>query len=293
MAKIWVTNEASSFAKTFSEWCLETGKHIFVNDIENDEFDYFRQENIFREKEIDIFDPTLPNLISRSGVELIIHQLPITPDKCIKHPDYAVRNNVEGSYYIIESAKENNIPIFFITTKNYSEIMKNNIHDVYDITAQAVENILNISGVRHMSIIPPTIYGHLFDEDISGLIKSSFSGGQVIFNRNVEEERTFIHAYDFISAIDALIDSINIETDDFKDFRYISIDGDYSSTQKIISILHSLNIKPNYKQSTKCRKEYTPNFIDSVNTMLNWEPKFNLQSGIEDVVEKVKKRYDN
>jgi len=117
LSKVWVTNESSSFAKSFATWCNQTGKHNFVNSLENDEYDYFRQDNLFRSKEIDIFDPTLSNMIGRSSAELIIHQLPITPERSTTNKDYAIRNNIEGTYYVLILLKRLASPSFLLHLK--------------------------------------------------------------------------------------------------------------------------------------------------------------------------------
>jgi len=289
MSKIWVTNESSSFAKSFSNWCSITNKHQFVNSLENDEYDYFRQDNYFRSKEIDIFDPTLSTMISRSGAEIIIHQLPITPERSLTHPDYALRCNIEGSYYIIQAAKEIGIPIFFITTKNYN----NKTNNVYDITADTVGRLLNTFNAEHVTIVPPIIYGPQLDESISGLIKTALNQKEFIqLNIDPEIQHAYMYIDDFFNALDIVINK--------------SFDGEYDKiTQSIVEILPPLDkyiyledifqiledenyclsyeIKPKYdKQTEKQNVEW------NISTLYNWNEKFNIKTGIKDFISKAK-----
>lgn len=290
MSKIWVTNESSSFAKSFADWCKVTGKHQFVNSLENDEYDYFRQDNYFRSKEIDIFDPTLPTMISRSGAELIIHQLPITPERSLTHPDYALRNNIEGSFYVIQAAKEVGIPIFFITTKNLNSEIDNN---VYNITAGTVERLLDTLDVEHISIVPPTIYGPQFDEGVSGLIKTALGKKESVqLNINPDVQHAYMYVDDFFDALDVVAGSC--------------FDGEYDIiNQSVVEILPSLDkyiylddifqileeesyclsydIEPQYD-----RQSEEQNIKNNVSTLYGWKEKFNIKTGIEYFISKVK-----
>ncbi len=287
--KIWVTNESSSFARSFADWCRVTGKHQFVNSLENDEYDYFRQDNYFRSKEIDIFDPTLPTMISRSDAELIIHQLPITPDRSVTHPDYALRNNIEGSFYVMQAAKEIGIPIFFITTKNYNNEVDNSI---YNITAGTVERLLDSFNVEHVTVVPPNIYGPQFDEGISGLIKTALNKKESVqLNIDPEIQHAYMYVDDFFDALDIAINK--------------SFDGEYDViNQSVVEILPSLDKyvylddifqileEDNYCLSYEIKPEgdrlEEQNMDDNISTLYGWNEKFNIKTGIIDFISKVK-----
>lgn len=302
MSKIWVTNESSSFAKSLACWYEKTGKHVLVNSIHNAEYDYFRQDNLFREKEIDIFDPTLPNLISRSGAEIIIHQLPITPERCYTNPDYAIRNNVEGSYYVAEAAREVGIPVVFITTKNYNSI-KNNFHasssyktDMYDTTALAVENIFDIQGIEHTSVVPPIIYGPLFDEGISGLIKASLLGkNNIEISLSETLEYPFMHIDDFCDALDVVVENIDLENNEVdKDvINIVPHAYDFDTITSVDEILKELDLGTPYTIDRKVeRYSATHDLPNSMKSQYSWERKFSLKDGIIDVVQKIKDNHD-
>lgn len=285
MSKIWVTNESSSFAKSFAQWCDATGKHDFINSWYNDEWDYFRQTNPFRDKEIDLIDPTLPNLISRSGTELIIHQLPVPPEKCELHPDYTIRSNIEGSYYIAQAAKEIDIPVLFITTKNYFDTFSSQPNNMYDVTARAVENILDIYQVRHISIIPATLYGSLFHEGVSGLIRSCCDDVEV----EVGEFNTLLHCDDFFDAIDTIIDNIDLEFWN-PDRQVISIEGEDVTIEHVVDVLRELGQTPLYSVKNK-KKDL--NLIPKARDPYGWKMKIYLKNGIKRVWDDIRKENDS
>lgn len=296
MSKIWVTNESSSFAKSFACWCEKTSKHVFVNSFYNGEYDYFRQDNLFREKEIDIFDPTLPNMISRSGAELIIHQLPITPERSKTNADYALRNNIEGSYYVIEAAKEVGIPIIFVTSKNYFNMQSSlgyydhSGFDIYDITVQTVENILDVSGVDHISVVPPFIYGPLFDEGLSGLIKTAFGKEEVVLNINTEESLPFVHVDDFLNGLDVVVENVESLTD--KSVVEIIPKPDmFSTVENVMKNITALNLKVKFSLNENLYPVMNNNKYN-INEFYSWTPQFNIDSGIKDVVDKLREGHD-
>lgn len=290
MSKIWVTNESSSFARSFADWCIISGKHQFVNSLENDEYDYFRQDNYFRSKEIDIFDPTLPTMISRSGAEFIIHQLPITPERSLTHPDYALRNNIEGSFYVIQAAKEIGIPVFFITTKNYNNEIDNNI---YNITANTVGRLFDTFNIEHVTVVPPIIYGPQFDEGISGLIKTALSKKESVqLNINPDIQHAYMYVDDFFDALDITINNVfDTEYDVINQSiveilpsieKYIYLDDIFQILEEESYCL-SYNIEPKYdKQSEE------QNLKNNISALYGWNEKFNIKTGISDFISKVK-----
>jgi nucleoside-diphosphate-sugar epimerase len=299
MSKVWVTNESSSFAKSFSTWCESTGNHEFVNSLEKDEYDYFRQDNKFRTKEIDIFDPTLPTLISRSGAELIIHQLPITPDKSMQYIDHALRSNIEGTQYVIDAAKEVRIPILFVTSRNYGHVMGEYVatqkSDIYDITAQAVEHLLDASDVQHTSLIPPILYGPEYDEGISGLIKTATDNKeQVILNIDPDRSHLFMHVDDFFDAVSIVVEHLDLEEGRVDECVLDMRPKISTPVEDILNKLEAHNFFLSY--------EFHPEFDDiedmqsgaeNVSDLYDWDPKFDIDSGLTDVIDKIRDRKEN
>lgn len=303
MSKIWVTNESSSFARSFSSWCARNERHEFVNCLENDEYDYFRQDTMFRKREVDIFDPTLPTLISRSGAEVIIHQLPITPEISSTHPDYALRNNIEGTHYVIEAAKEIDVPVLFVTSRNYRNIANNFgvdgflITDIYNITTQTVENLLDISGVKHTSVIPPIIYGPEFDEGITGLIKTAINGKeQVVINLDPEVQHPFMHADDFFNGLGLVIDNLDLEVGrvDKPLIEILPSKNNFISLDKILENLEnrglylSYDIHPEFDVFADEVKDE-----ENVSSLYKWKQEFNIDTGIENVIDVIREHNDN
>jgi nucleoside-diphosphate-sugar epimerase len=295
--KVWVTNESSSFARGFDAWCDGTGEHELVNSLRNDELDYFRQDSIFRSQEIDLFDPTLPTMISRSGAEIIIHQLPITPELAYEHKDYALRHNIEGSHYVIEAAKEVNIPIIFVTSRHINKTKISNsfhnetISDLYNITAKTVESLLDLEYPNHTSIIPPIIYGPEFDSGISGLIKTAINGDDVVINLDPDMSHPFMHASDFFDALSLVVNGFKPE------YSYIEITPDpkdYTSLDVIITELENNNLFLSYEiHPDKDLILDDQRVSDHISEYFNWEPKFPIEDGLEDVITKIREQHDN
>ena len=109
--RIWFTGEAGFLAKSFTKWCKKYG-HQVVNSLEEDYYDYWRQSiNSSKEKEINIFDPTLKTLIEKSGAEVIIHGAAVIDEEEINlDPEYTIKINIEGTARICKIARELEIP---------------------------------------------------------------------------------------------------------------------------------------------------------------------------------------
>jgi len=297
MSRTWMTNESSSFARSFGDWC-HGKEHQFINSLENDEYNYFRQDNPFRAKEIDIFDPTLPNMISRSGADIIIHQLPITPDRSLTSPDYALRYNIEGTYYVIEAAKEAGIPILFVTTRNYNSLGITSKPDIYNITARTVEQLLDSSGVQHLTVIPPIIYGLRFDEGISGLVKTAVGKKeQVVLNLNPEVKHPFMPADSFFDAMDVVINNTFDKENSKLQHSTVEIippEESFSTLSEILKILEGENLTLSYDIRPK-NDNYgeSHNLKDNVSNLYGWSNRFSIIDDIKLFVGKVREEYDS
>lgn len=284
MTKIWITNESSSFARSFDVWCKESNKYNFVNSLSNTEYDYYRTNNRFMGKEIDLFDQALKAIIERSGAEVIIHQLPISPDKSSLSPGLTLERNVLGTQCLIDAAKALDIPIVFITTRNYD--VKGHCKNIYDTTALTVESLLDVSGVAHMSIVPPIIYGPLYDEELSGLLKSSLNKKEdVVINTNINTIKSFMHIKDFINCLSKCIET-NIESDGvtIKEETKIILSKNNSNFCDIIDMLYDKGLSINYKINDIDETLFLRNLAHAV----DYNEEFDLESGIDNVLEEMR-----
>jgi len=113
MIRVWVTGESSSFGEAFEKYLSSSKELEFANSPKNEDLDYFRSKFMGR-KEIDCFDPTLPNLIARSGSDIILFTIPLSGKVADQYPDVALRRNIEGLYRILQAAQEINIPLVWV-----------------------------------------------------------------------------------------------------------------------------------------------------------------------------------
>jgi hypothetical protein len=164
--RVWMVTEASSFGRALQHHCNKPESTVeFANSPDNVDLDYFRSKFLGR-KEIDIFDPTLPNLIGRSGADVIVFTLPFDAIMSEKYPDVAIRYNIEGLYKVISAAKTVNIPVIVLTT---APAEKNVFYDVAMSAAKAFAK--ELKNVFHFS--SDYVFGPEFPNALTEWVMSS------------------------------------------------------------------------------------------------------------------------
>jgi len=200
--KTWITGENGFLARAFVRHLSH--KHTVENSFDNDFYDYWRQKKFSPEHypEIDIFDPTLKTLIERSNAECIIHtatMINYQPGK--EH--WMIRNNIEGSFYVAQAAKDLDIPIIFISYIDHENQM-------FDWTQKTILDMFNRLGVQYINICTEELFG---PEDLHGSI-SQLLGSSIgkidtaEIYANVEKSKHYTFIDDFLDGLDMILDNM-------------------------------------------------------------------------------------
>lgn len=283
--KVWVTGEASVVAKSFQNYCEKTKKHEFVNSLSNDEYDYWRKDSPIKTNEIDIFDPTLETIITRSGAEMIIHA---AETKRISD-DNILRTNIIGSFYVAEIAKKLQIPLIYITspdTYKKSEdlltddtVVENN--SIYTYSKNSAENLIKMMLTDYTIITPGYLYGPHDDKGfITNLIRSHYGKIDAVeMNIDPESVKSFLYIDDFSNLLGTIVSN----QEKYNEKKINACFEDYHSYSEVIEGLEELGLSPEF---------YFKDDLDIVCTrklknskIYNWKPKVNLLEGLEKTIE--------
>lgn len=199
--RFWITGENGFIARAFTRHLGH--KHIVENSHLNDQYDYWRQNQFKKEhhKEIDVFDPTLRTIIERSEIDCIIHTATIIEGEEKSHR--MVRQNIEGSYYIAQIARELKIPVILI---HYDY----NPNNRYMWTQRVVVDMFRSMGIVFTQIITDELFGpEDFCGSISQLLLSSVGKlDQAVFTSNINTPIHYTFIDDFLDGLDKVIDNL-------------------------------------------------------------------------------------
>jgi len=291
--RIWSSGESSFITRNYVKF---SKKHEIVNRLGVSKYDKYR--TYFSgykgyEKEIDLFNPELLDLISESGAEMIFHNAAVVgTDYCTKDPELAIKTNINGTFKIIQIAKKLNIPLIFVSTsvcyaptdEIIEETFPINPQTIYGFTKWAGEEMLRVwMKNNYVSIVPAMLFGaydlHSASNKLimSGLGK--LEGTQHIF-LDPKLAKPFMFVENYIEGVDCIIDNfkeldtqrINIAPYDYRHFGYVV---DY--------IVNSMNLKPNFELHPE--KDYLGRHILSDNKLrqYGWTQSVLLEEGLERV----------
>jgi len=279
--KVWITGERSLIARSFSNWCELTKRHEVVNSLSNDEYDYWRKDSPTKSNEIDIFDPTLETIISRSGAECIIH----TAECKNKVDDHILRTNIVGTYYVSEIAKKLQIPLIYITTPDAYKITEELLYDnevasnnsIYTYSKNSAENLVKMMLNEYTILTPGYLYGPGDDHGfITGLIKSHFGKSETIeMNIDPESPKSFLYVNDFSSLLDVIISN----QEKYNEKKLNACDENYQSYSDIIENLEELGLSPEFYFKTDKDIVCTRKLKNS--TIYDWKPQVTISDGLE------------
>jgi len=281
--RVWITGEASLIAKGFQSYCEKTKKHDFVNSLSNDEYDYWRKDSQINQ--IDIFDPTLETIISRSGAEVIVH----TAETQCKSDDKILRTNIIGSFYVAEIAKKLQIPFIYITSPDTYKISDELLTDdtitennsIYSYSKNSAENLIKMMLIDYTIITPGYLYGPNDQKGfITNLIKSHYGKVDTVeMNIDPESVKSFLYIDDFSKLLDCVISN----QEKYNEKKINACFEDYYSYSNIIEKLEELGLSPEF---------YFKDDLDIIKVrklknskIYNWKPKVNLLEGLEKTIE--------
>ena len=299
--KVWITGENSFLSKNFVRWSKEhDNKYEVVNSLDNSYYDYFRSFKMMsnKNKEINIFDPSLYKLIDNSEAELIIHHAGIVgTDNCVKDPEVALRTNIEGTYKIIDIAKRIGIPLIFTSTSVCYKPTDKKITEDSELEPQTIYGMTKLSGElllktwmknNYVTVVPAMLFG-AYDLH-SAANKLIMSGeGKIADNVDIALDPEFIKPFmyvdNYLDGLDLVIENfdklrnqrINIAPTDSKPFDYV-----------INYVTNNMGLTPSYTLHPD--NDYLRNHnLDNIKLKsLGWRQRFSLEEGLNKVQELIK-----
>ncbi len=283
--KVWVTGEAGIIARSFQSYCDKTKKHEFINSLSNDEYDYWRKDSPIKTNEIDIFDPTLETIISRSGAEIIVH----AAETKSRSDDNILRTNIVGSFYVSEIAKKLQIPLIYISSPDTYKITDDLLDEncelenssIYTYSKSSAENLIKMMLTNYTIITPGYLYGPHDDKGfITNLIRSHYGKvDSVEMNIDPESPKSFLFVDDFSNLLGTVISN----QEKYNEKKLNACFEEYYSYSDIIENLEELGLSPEF---------YFKDELDIIKTrrlknskIYNWKPKTNLLEGLEKTLE--------
>lgn len=237
ISNLWLTNETTPLSKAIFE---NFNNFTIVNS--DSYIDFFKTfvSFITKEKEVDIFDPSLSKLISRSEVDYIIHSHIIPKQAAIDEPDVAIRNNIEGAHHIAKIAKDYNINVIHV---NYFTGYSKEIYDFASMCNNFVETILHINKVNYVVINPPLLYSKYGFDPISNLLTTNES----ILYIDPEKKKPIMHVNDFLKYITMIIKHF----DKLKNNHYDIPTNQIYTFEEIINFIEDKNIEVQFTFNEK------------------------------------------
>jgi nucleoside-diphosphate-sugar epimerase len=277
--KIWCTGESGFLARSLSR-CLPP-KHEIVNQLGADYYDYFRSYNSGMKgyvKEIDIFDPTLPVLISRSEADCIVHTAAMVGDRrCNEFPASALRINIEGTLHVINAANEVGIPIIFTELLSPPWGVS-----TYVTSKWAAGDLVKIHAKKFFRLLLPNLYGI---GDLNGPIGQLFDTAfmkqeMATIDMDPDIQKPWLYIDDLCDAISAILDKI----DDAPNGGYGLPCGKPHTLTEVIEKFDKMDLTPVYEihpEKDMFGASQLNSGKDVFKDTFGWEPKTSLTEGLK------------
>jgi nucleoside-diphosphate-sugar epimerase len=229
-------------------------------------------------KEVDIFDPTLPVLISRSGAECIIHTAAIVGDRrCDEYPAAALRTNIEGTLHVVNAANEVGIPI--ISAELLSPPWG---VSTYITSKWAAGDLVKIHAKKFIRLLLPNVYGiGDFNGPIGQLFETAFMKLEMaIIDMDPDIQKPWLYADDFSDAVSAVLDKI----ENTPNGGFAVPHGRAHTLTDIIDRFDKMDLTPIYEIHPKkdvFGESSVKSGKDIFKDTFGWEPKTTLTEGLK------------
>lgn len=226
-----------------------------------------------------------------------IHFIPY----CNQHPYESANINIQGTINILDAAKKskNLKKILFASTAAVYPIIDTPIAESDMINPLDIYGLSKLAGERlvsefHLATSIPSIVCRFFNAFgpretnphlIPEIHRQIVDGSRKIKLGNLEPKRDFIHTSDMSLALRLLLEKFDSGLDTFN----IGSGMEYSVTEVVESfekaINESIEIEVDPTRVRKVERQHLRSDISKLKSFLNWEPKLNLDMGIQQLVD--------
>jgi UDP-glucose 4-epimerase len=301
--RVLVTGGAGFIGSALVPMLIENGYDTFV--VDNLSFGKRELLNIPDNRFIlaDITDrQKIEQIMQETNPQWIVHLAAIHfIPYCNQHPYESANINIQGTINILDAAKKskNLKKILFASTAAVYPIIDTPIAesdttnplDIYGLSKLAGERLVN---EFHLATSIPSIVCRFFNAFgpretnphlIPEIHRQIVDGSRKIKLGNLEPKRDFIHTSDMSLALRLLLEKFNSGLDTFN----IGSGMEYSVTEVVESfekaINESIEIEVDPTRVRKVERQHLRSDISKLKSFLNWEPKLNLDMGIQQLVD--------
>ena len=210
-------------------------------------------------------------------------------NKCIKNPQLPFKNNVLGSYKVLEFCRENKIPkIVFTSSSRILDKEKNYYTASKFYAEEAVKGCSQCYGINHVIIRPSTVYGPFNDLSnrlIDVFILNALQGKELKIYGDENKTLDFTYVDDFVDGFMLAMSETN------KEFN-ISY-GKPIKVSDVADIIIGLN--GGGKKGFYPREIAQPQQVDldiSAIRNLGFEPKVSIYEGVRKTFDWYKENFD-
>lgn len=269
--------------------CLDTGDLSNVSHL-------LENKKYFRKATTDITDwLSLSHFIGSERFDAIIHlAAQIRVDRAISNPSFTWRVNVDGTYNLLESARMFNVKKFLFASSSeiYGSAQYVPINEEHPLGSDSVYGATKIAGDRlcnayaktygmDIGILRPfNIYGPRQTAGvISIFIDKVLKGISPSIQGDGSQSRDYIYIDDIVSAYNCMLYSKFPGTVNFG----TGIETTVKELAETIINMCKQNIKPEYHDAPP---NTTMSLVADIfkAKKLGWEPKYNLESGVEEFI---------
>lgn len=298
--KILVTGGAGFIGSHLVDDLIEDGQKVIVVD----NLSSGKKENINHKAKfyrIDILNPKISEIFKKEKPDFVFHfAAHIEARESVKDPIFDAKTNILGSLNILENCRKFNIKkIIFASSGGeiYGEAKKNPTPEdyfpqplsPYGASKLAIENYLysyyRLFSLPYMALRYGNVYGPRQNPDGEAGIVAIFT------NKMLKNKQPFIHGdgqqtKDYIFIEDAVKATILSFKKDFKGVLNIGT-GEETSVLEIFSKIKKLTkskVKAKYVPLPSCGFKRGCLSIEKAKKELKWQPKYNLEKGLEKTV---------
>jgi nucleoside-diphosphate-sugar epimerase len=302
--KVLITGAAGFIGSNLADRLLKTGHEV----IGADNFITGQERNIqllstyprFKFLNHDVINP----LEIESSLDWVMHfASPASPPKYLKYPMETLRVNSEGTYHLLELAKQKNAQFFFASTSEvygdpevhpqpetyWGKVNPNGPRSVYDEAKRYTEALIM---AYHRSFQLPVriirifnTYGPNMDIDdgrvVTNFIKQALTGDNITIYGDGKQTRSFQYIDDLINGILRLME-VNY-------FYPVNMGNDQEYTvmelaemiKELIGMVNGIRYLPLPQDDPKQRKPDN----SLARKLLNWQPEIPIREGLKKTID--------